>query len=98
MSGIKLGFSFVDFAKRTGRGIGSVRLKDGSSVKILGDPVEKSVDFFRIKHCRLLEASGYRGNDSVARAANDVAYIKENLAVIPDDVDQAWSRCFNRIV
>ena len=29
MDGIKLGFKMVDYAKSIGRGIGSVRLKDG---------------------------------------------------------------------
>lgn len=98
MNGIKLGFSFVDFAKATGRGIGSVRLKDGSSVKILGDPVTNSVDLFRIKHGRLLEAVGYRGKDSIPRAANDIGYIEEKLALQPGDVFDAWDRCFDVII
>ena len=98
MNGIRLCFSFVDLAKSTGRGIGSVRLKDGSSIKMLGDPAGKSVDFFRIKHGRLLEATGYRGRDAIARAANDVGYIEENLAVIPNDAQEAWGRCFDILI
>lgn len=97
MNGIKLGFSFVDFAKATGRGIGSVRLKDGSSIKMLGNPIKKTVDFYRIKHGKLLEATGYRGRDAIARAANDVGYIEEKLAVIPTDAQEAWDRCFDII-
>lgn len=98
MKGIKLNFRFIDFAKRTNRGIGNVRLKDGSSIKILGNPKTEEVDFFRIKHGELLEAAGYRGRDAIARAANDVGYIKENLALIPSDADEAWHRCFNVII
>ena len=98
MNGIKLGFSMVDLAKSWGRGIGSIRLKDGSSVKILGDPNDRAVDFFRIKHGRLLEAKGYRGEDAVFQAANDVGYIEEKLALDPKDVSKAWDACFDVIV
>jgi len=98
MNGVKLGFSFVDLAKSWGRGIGSVRLKDGSSVKILGDPNDKAVDFFRIKHGRLLEAKGYRGENALFQAANDVGYIEEKLAMDPKDVSKAWDACFDVVV
>lgn len=98
MNGIKLGFSMVDLAKSWGRGIGSVRLKDGSSVKILGDPNDKAVDFFRIKNGRLMESKGYRGEYAMYQAANDVGYIGEKLALDPKDVDKAWDACFDVVV
>ncbi len=98
MSGIKLNFSMVDLAKSWGRGIGSVRLKDGSSVKILGDPDDKAIDFFRIKHGRLLEGVCYRGEDTVPRAANTMAYIEEKLALNPEDAERAWNTAFDVVV
>jgi len=98
MNGIKLGFSMVDLAKSWGRGIGSIRLKDGSSVKILGDPNDKAVDFFRIKNGRLLASKGYRGENAMYQAANDVGYIEEKLALDPKDVDKAWDACFDVVV
>ena len=98
MNGIKLGFSMVDYAKSIGRGIGSVRLKDGSSIKILGDPNDKAIDFFRIKNGRLLEGTFYRGKDTVARAANTMAYIEEKLALDPKDAETAWNTCFDVLV
>ena len=98
MNGVKLGFSFVDLARSWGRGIGSVRLKDGSSVKILGDPNDKAVDFFRIKHGRLLEAKGYRGEKAIFNAANDIGYIEEKLAIDPNEALNAWGSCFDVIV
>jgi len=98
MNGIKLGFSMVDLAKSWGRGIGSVRLKDGSTIKILGASDDKAVDFFRIKNGRLLGSKGYRGEDAMYQAANDVGYIEEKLAQNPEDVGKAWSTCFDAIV
>ena len=98
MNGIKLGFSMVDLARKWGRGIGSIRLKDGSSVKILGAPDDKKVDFFRIKNGRLLETKGYRGEYAMYQAANDVGYIEEKLALNPEDVDKAWHSCFDVVV
>ena len=98
MSGIKLGFSMIDLAKSWGRGIGSVRLKDGSSVKILGSPDDKAVDFFRIKSGRLLDAHGYRGKYAMYQAANEVGYIEEKLALNPEDVEKAWNTCFDVVV
>ena len=93
MDGIKLGFNMVDLAKSWGRGIGSVRLKDGSSVKILGSPDDKAVDFFRIKSGKLLETHGYRGKNAIYEAANDIGVL-EKLAENPADVDKAWNECF----
>lgn len=98
MNGIKLGFSMVDLAREWGRGIGSVRLKDGSSIKILGDPNDRAVDFFRIKYGRLLGGTSYRGKDAIPRAANYVGYIEEKLALNPEDVGKAWNTCFDVVV
>lgn len=95
MDGIKLGFKMVDYARSIGRGIGSVRLKDGSSIKILGDPNDRAIDFFRVKHGRLLESKGYRGSDTVSHAANDLGYLEEKLALYPEDVEKAWATCFD---
>ncbi len=98
MDGVKLGFKFVDLAKSWGRGIGSVRLKDGSSVKILADPDDKAIDFFRIKNGKLLEGVFYRGNDNVPRAANTMAYIEEKLALNKEEAEKAWDACFDVVV
>jgi hypothetical protein len=96
MTGIKLGFKMVDLAKSWGRGIGSVRLKDGSSVKILGDPNDCAVDFFRIKNGKILGIKGYRGQDAICHAANEIGAI-EKQALVPSDVDNAWATCFDVI-
>ena len=98
MDGIKIGFKFVNLAKSWNRGIGNVRLKDGSSVKFLGDPSGMGVDIFRVKNGRLLEAKGFKGPDTISEAANDIGYIAEKLALNADDVSQAWIDCFNVIV
>ena len=98
MDEIKLGFKMVDYAKSIGRGIGSVRLKDGSSVKILGDPNDRAIDFFRIKHGKLLEGVFYRGKDCVPRAASTMAYIEEKLALNPEDAARAWNTAFDVVV
>lgn len=97
MNGIKVGFNFVDLAKSRGWGIGSVRLKDGSCVKILGDPNDLGVDLFRIKYGKLLEARGYRGEEAVYHAANDVAAIEEHYEAFAGDTERAWRRAFNAV-
>jgi len=89
MNGIKLGFSFVDLAKRQNKGIGSFRLKDKSSVKILmGDD---TIDLYNIRCGRLLRAVGYKGENAVSDS-----YVKlkelEDLAVDPKDIDKAWDQ------
>ena len=98
MNGVKLGFSMVDLAREWGRGIGSVRLKDGSSMKFLGSPDDRAVDFIRIKHGKLLGGTSYRGEDAVSRAANYVGFIEEKLAQNPADVEKAWDTCFDVVV
>lgn len=95
MNGIKLGFNMIDLARSWGRGYGSVRLKDGSSLKILGSTNEKVIDFFRVKNGRLLDAKGYRGEDAIYKAANDMGYIEEKLAQNPQDAQMAWAHCYD---
>lgn len=97
MNGVKLGFSMVDLARSWGRGIGSVHLKDGSSMKFLGKPDDTAVDFIRVKNGRLLSGTSYRGKDAVSKAANYVGYI-EKMAQNPADVDKAWDACFDLVV
>ncbi len=65
MEGIKLGFSFVDMAKRWGTGIGSYRLNDGSSVKLLSNPKTGITQLFQVKYNRLISAEAAKGNDNI---------------------------------
>ncbi len=96
MEGMKIGFKFVDLAKSWGTGVGSVRLKDGSSVKILGK--DNAVDFFCIKRGKLLESKGYRGENAVSEAACDMCHIEEQLAESPKEAMNAWTSAFDVII
>lgn len=62
MEGMKLGFTMAEYAKKYHYGLGSFRLKDGSSVKILHKPDEKFFNFLKVKDGRLYSAEGGKGN------------------------------------
>lgn len=98
MNGIKLGFTFADYAKATGKGIGSVRLKDGSSVKILSDPEKlHSTEFYRVKNGRLLEAYGSRGRNSIKDIVGKLLELERNKAE-GVNIDKEFTNSFNKIV
>ena len=92
----KLGFSIVDYAKRNNMGIGSFRLKDGSSIKVLQNLDKKAVEFFQVKNGKLLGAKGYRGNDAQYEAVNFFCGF-EKLAEKTEEMDKAWSDSLKNI-
>ena len=94
MNGIKLGFKIADYAKANNMGIGSFKLKDGSSIKILNDLDRDIVELFHVKEGRLLGAKGFQGEDSFIDAVN--LYTKlEKQAININDADKAWSQSLN---
>ena len=87
MKGIKLGFSLVDYAHARNMKIGSMRLKDGSSFKVLANSKGSNVEMYRIKYGRLLEAKGYRGPGAIDKSINEIARIKDSYGA-----DDKYSR------
>ncbi|MBR1425728.1 hypothetical protein IJ579_09235 [bacterium] len=89
--GVKLGFSIADYAKLHGMGIGSFRLKDGSSIKILQNPEKEIVEFFHVKAGKLFDGSFYKGEGCIESvAANLTRY--EGLAESVEELNKAWAQ------
>ena len=97
MAGIKLGFSFVDYARHNGMGLGSVRLKDGSSMKILTSLEDKTIQLFKVHKGRLLEAKGYKGANFNNEAGFYGNYVKA-LAENPKEAECAFDSSFDVIM
>ncbi|MBQ8459818.1 hypothetical protein IJ541_06920 [bacterium] len=89
--GRKLGFQVADYAKKYGYGIGSFRLKDGSSVKILQNADKNMVELWNVQNGRLLGLKGYKGKESVFEAQQAVCRL-ENLAENPEELTSAWAQ------
>lgn len=89
-AGMKLGFSLVDYAKQHNKNIGSVRLKDGSSLKVIGSQESNMIELYRVKNNRLYGGSVFKGEDNVFKAAEEFAAITEKQAVNENDANKAW--------
>lgn len=88
--GKRLGFSFVDYAKQHHNNIGSVRLKDGSSLKIIGCQEHDMIELYRVKHNRLYGGSVFKGEDAICKAAEEFCAITDKHAISVPEVDKAW--------
>lgn len=76
MKGVKIR-SIVDYAHSNNMKIGSMRLKDGSSLKVLAKPDGSSVEMYRVKHGKLLGGKGYSGPNTMETAIGEIARIKD---------------------
>ena len=94
MNGIKLRFTLADFAKYNNMGIGSVRLKDGSSLKIISDPNSGLTHLFQVKRGRLLNACGVTGENANCKIANILGGLRKYVAE-GEDLDRAYQRSFD---
>lgn len=96
--GEKIPCSLAEYAKRNGMGLGSFRLKDGSSLKLLskspaGDG-EVVTNALRVKNGKLLGSERIVGTEGMACAAEKFEKLAEN----PADVQEAWMHSLDVIV
>ena len=89
--GIKLGFQVADYAAKHGYGIGSFRLKDGSSVKILQNIDKDLVEIWNVKNGNLLGLKGYKGRENVFEAQQFICNL-ENMAESTEELISAWAQ------
>ena len=94
MDGIKLGFKLADYAKMNKMGIGSFRLKDGSSMKIMSNPDKQLFTVMNIKNGRMRSLEGGRGLNALANTIGKYEQKAENI----DDVTTAIGDSFNIII
>ena len=80
-------------AKRWHTGVGSYRLKDGSSVKILSDSATRITRLFQVKNGRLISAEAARGNNQIAAMMDRYASKAANI----EEADDAWLKSFDAI-
>lgn len=90
MSIQKVGFNAAEYALKHKMGIGSFRLKDGSSVKILQDTDKDIIQFFQVKNGELLGAKGYHGPNADCNAANFLCDL-EKYAENVEELEKAWA-------
>ncbi len=90
MSIQKVGFNVAEYALKNKMGIGSFRLKDGSSVKILQDQDKNLIQFFQLKNGELIGAKGYQGPSSNFQAANYLCDLEKN-AENAEELEKAWA-------
>ena len=90
----KVGFNVADYALRNKMGIGSFRLKDGSSVKVLQNAEKNIIEFFQVKNGKILGAKGYRGPNSDCYAANLLGSLEKDAQSI-EELNKAWKDSCN---
>ena len=89
-AGRKLGFSLAEYAKLHHNNIGSVRLKDGSSLKVIGSQGNDMIELYRVKNNTLYGGTVYKGKNSVFKAAQEFCAITEKNAVDEKEANTAW--------
>lgn len=89
--GLKLGLKLNDFAKANKLGIGSFRLKDGSSVKLLSNG--HLTHAIQVKDGEAICAKGAGGNRAIAALLDE--YVP--LAQDPDSVFDAFAHSLNLV-
>ena len=94
MDGVKLGFNLVDFAKANKMGIGSFRLKDGSSLKIITNPQNGVSHFMNVKYGRLLSAESAKGNENIAKILD----LYDDLAENPIEIFEAYAHSLDLVI
>ena len=94
MDGIKLGFKLADYAKMNKMGIGSFRLKDGSSMKIMSNPDKQLFTVMNIKNGRMRSLEGGKGLNALSNIIGRYEQKAENI----DDVTTAIGDSFNIII
>ena len=88
--GRKMGFSLADYAKQHHKNIGSFRLKDGSSVKLIGCQESDMIEMYKIKNNKFYGGSVFKGENSVPRAAEEFCAVAEKQAVNENEAVLAW--------
>lgn len=79
------------YAKAKGFGIGSFRLKDGSSVKVLSDVKNHITEVYQIRHGKIIGNKKFSGLDAIHYAAMHVVSF-EKAAESVDELNKAWAQ------
>jgi len=95
MNKMELVFNIQDYARRNHMGVGKLKLKDRTNLKILGN--QKAVDLIRIKNGKILGIKGFRGEFAPLNAAMYLDKIKK-FAINSKLANKAWVNAFDTIV
>ena len=79
------------YARAKGYGIGSFRLKDGSSVKVLADTNSHTTEVFQIKHGKIIDQKKFSGPDAIPYASLHIASF-EKAAESVEELNKAWAQ------
>ncbi len=79
------------YAKAKGYGIGSFRLKDGSSVKVLADTNSHTTEVYQVKKGKILNRQIFSGPDEIPYAAMHIASY-EKAAESVEELNKAWAK------
>ena len=67
---INIDSKLANFAKHNGMGISSLKLKDGTNLKILSNPYKELFHIFQIKNDQIIKAEGGRGVFAMSNIIN----------------------------
>ncbi len=79
------------YARAKGYGIGSFRLKDGSSVKVLADTNSHTTEIYQVKHGKIIDQKKFSGLDAIPYAAMHVSSY-EKAAESVEELNKAWAQ------
>ena len=78
-------------SKAKGFGIGSFRLKDGSSVKVLANTKSHITEVYQVRHGRIIDQKKFDGLDAIPYAALHVTSF-EKAAESVEELNKAWAQ------
>jgi hypothetical protein len=83
--------NIAEYARARGLGIGSFRLKDKSSIKVLSDTGCDTVEVYQVKNGKIIDRQIFKGPDEIPYAAMHIASL-EKAAESVEELNKAWAQ------